>query len=77
MTKKVDFQVFCGPSMGAFNRWVNGTYLESPQNRKVADVAINLINGALYLKRILYLQEQNIDVGRELSKILPKRSILA
>jgi trans-AT polyketide synthase/acyltransferase/oxidoreductase domain-containing protein len=32
---RVDFQVHCGPALGAFNQWVRGTPLESWRNRHV------------------------------------------
>lgn len=32
---KVDFQVHCGPALGAFNKWVKGTELESWRKRNV------------------------------------------
>lgn len=32
---KVDFQIHCGPAMGAFNQWVSNTDLENWQNRHV------------------------------------------
>ena len=44
--QKVDFQIFCGPAQGAFNRWVRGTTLESWRNRKVAEVAIKLMSAS-------------------------------
>ncbi|WP_429941334.1 ACP S-malonyltransferase (plasmid) [Agrobacterium vitis] len=37
--RKVDFQIHCGPAMGAFNQWVAGTSLADWQNRTV--VAVN------------------------------------
>ena len=27
-TRKVDYQVWCGPAMGAFNEWTKGSFLE-------------------------------------------------
>lgn len=33
--QKVDYQVHCGPALGAFNQWVQGTELENWQNRRV------------------------------------------
>ncbi len=45
-TRVMDFQVWCGPAMGAFNEWVKGTYLEKPENRRAAEVAMNLLHGA-------------------------------
>jgi PfaD family protein len=50
--REVDYQIWCGPSMGAFNSWVAGTYLQDPANRRVTDVAWHLMNGAAYLYRI-------------------------
>lgn len=38
-SKKVDFQVHCGPALGAFNQWVRGTEMEKWKNRRVADIA--------------------------------------
>lgn len=56
--REVDYQIWCGPSMGAFNSWVAGTYLQDPANRRVTEVAWHLMNGAAYLYRIQSLQLQ-------------------
>lgn len=42
-THKVDFQIHCGPAMGAFNQWVAGTDLQSWRNRHVDDIALLLL----------------------------------
>jgi trans-AT polyketide synthase/acyltransferase/oxidoreductase domain-containing protein len=42
--QRVDYQISCGPAMGAFNRWVKGTELESWRNRRVGDVATRLMH---------------------------------
>lgn len=52
-SQKVDFQVHCGPAMGAFNQWVKGSKLEDWRNRKVDEVANILIN-----ETHLYLEER-------------------
>jgi PfaD family protein len=54
--RELDYQIWCGPSMGAFNAWARGTYLESPENRRVADVARVLLSEAAYLHRIQQLR---------------------
>ena len=36
-TRTVDYQVWCGPAMAAFNEWVQGSFLERPENRRVVD----------------------------------------
>lgn len=43
---RVDYQIQCGPAMGAFNQWVKGTTLESWRRRHVADIGLRLIQGA-------------------------------
>ena len=40
---RLDCQIQCGPSMGAFNRWVRGTGLESWPNRHVDVIALKLL----------------------------------
>jgi trans-AT polyketide synthase/acyltransferase/oxidoreductase domain-containing protein len=67
--RKLDYQIWCGPSMGAFNDWVKGTYLEQYENRKVADVAIKIMEGAAYLYRIQSLKMQGVDFPKELEKV--------
>jgi len=43
--QKVDYQIHCGPALGAFNQWVRGTELESWRNRHVADIAQRVMRG--------------------------------
>lgn len=53
-----DYQIWCGPAMGAFNDWVRGTRLEVAKNRVAADVAEQIMTGAAYLYRINILKTQ-------------------
>lgn len=41
--QKVDYQIHCGPALGAFNQWVKGTTLESWRNRHVDEIAEKLM----------------------------------
>ena len=52
-SRQVDFQVHCGPALGAFNQWVKGTELEPWQNRHVDQIAIKLMEetAELLMKR--------------------------
>ena len=43
--REMDYQIWTGPSMGAFNNWVKATYLEAPQNRHVVDLAMHILRG--------------------------------
>ena len=49
--RRMDYQVWCGPAMGAFNEWVRGTFLEKIENRKTVVVAMNLLCGAAVATR--------------------------
>ncbi|NLO91412.1 MAG: PfaD family polyunsaturated fatty acid/polyketide biosynthesis protein, partial [Elusimicrobia bacterium] len=52
LERKTDFQVWCGPALGAFNEWAKGSFLEKPQGRHAATVARNLLCGASYFLRL-------------------------
>ncbi|MFN0221836.1 MULTISPECIES: ACP S-malonyltransferase [Paenibacillus] len=59
---KVDYQIQCGPALGAFNQWVKGTELESWRNRHVDVIALRLMNETAELlnRRIQsYMQAAN------------------
>ena len=54
--RRLDYQIWCGPSMGAFNQWVQGMFLQCPENRHVADVANLLMSETGYLYRVQTLK---------------------
>jgi trans-AT polyketide synthase, acyltransferase and oxidoreductase domains len=60
--REIDYQIWCGPAMGAFNDWVRGTYLAEPQNRRVADIADHLMTGAVFLYRLQSLSLQGLHL---------------
>ncbi|MNK45055.1 Polyketide biosynthesis protein PksE [compost metagenome] len=39
----VDYQIHCGPALGAFNQWVKGTELENWRNRHVDEIGERLM----------------------------------
>jgi trans-AT polyketide synthase/acyltransferase/oxidoreductase domain-containing protein len=49
--RRTDYQIWCGPAMGAFNRWVAGSFLADPDNRTVVQIARNLLEGAAVVTR--------------------------
>ncbi len=63
--RRMDYQIWCGPAMGAFNEWVKGTYLEAPAERKVVTVALNLLVGACALTRAHALRVQGHALAPE------------
>jgi PfaD family protein len=61
-TRQLDYQVWCGPAMGAFNEWAKGSHLEQPANRTVVGVALNLLYGACVVLRRQALRQQGVDL---------------
>jgi PfaD family protein len=56
--RQLDYQIWCGPAMGAFNDWARGSYLQTPENRRAADIARVLMSEAAYLSRLNLLGMQ-------------------
>lgn len=74
--RELDYQIWCGPSMGAFNAWVKGSYLEQPQNRRVADVAYHMMHGAAYLYRAQMLKTQGVVLTPACENYLPQAALV-
>ena len=72
-SREMDYQIWCGPSMGTFNEWVRGTYLETKENRYVVDVVMQLLTGAAYLARVRSLSLQGVQFPPEISRYMPQR----
>lgn len=58
--RKTDMQIWCGQSMGAFNSWIQCEFPEVDKNRKVADIALLLMQEAA-LKDMYQIYLQEID----------------
>ena len=72
-SRVVDYQIWCGPAMGAFNEWVKDTFLEQPENRKVVTVALNILYGAAVTQRVNNLKSQGIRIAPELCRVVPQQ----
>ena len=70
--RQVDYQVWCGPSMGAFNAWTAGGFLEAPAERRVALVMANLMRGAAVLSRVATLRSQGLSVPAAAIDVAPR-----
>ncbi len=69
--REMDYQIWTGPSMGAFNNWVKATYLEVPQNRHVVDLATHILRGCTFLQRVRTLEMQGIVIPAALQRYIP------
>lgn len=70
-SRKIDYQIWCGPAMGAFNEWTAGTFLEDPTRRRVVPVALNLLLGAAYLWRARQLSLQGYPLAAAAAAYAP------
>jgi trans-AT polyketide synthase/acyltransferase/oxidoreductase domain-containing protein len=61
--------------MAAFNDWVRGSFLESPENRRVATVAMNILYGAAVLTRARIVNAQGIGIAPGIPRLSPLESI--
>jgi PfaD family protein len=71
-SRRVDYQIWCGPAMGAFNEWTHGTFLEKPERRDVVTVATNLMVGAAALTRAMWLRAQGVALPAEALHFAPR-----
>jgi PfaD family protein len=60
--RRLDYQIWCGPAMGAFNEWVRGSFLEAPEQRTAVQIALNLLEGAAVLTRAQQLRSAGVPV---------------
>jgi len=70
-SRTVDYQIWCGPAMAAFNDWVRGSFLEQPENRRVATVALNILYGAAVLTRARIISVQGVRLPPSVPRLRP------
>ncbi len=73
--REMDYQIWCGPSMGSFNDWARGTYLNEPTNRHVADVGLQILTGAAYLARLRSLALQGVRLPANFEQYRPQEPL--
>jgi hypothetical protein len=62
LSRRSDYQIWCGPAMGAFNRWTRGSFLALQENRSVVQIARNLLEGAAVATRAQQLRTLGVAV---------------
>ena len=70
--RRLDYQVWCGPAMGAFNEWARGSFLESWEERRAVVIAKNLLVGAAVLTRAAALRTQGIKLPAAAERFAPR-----
>lgn len=70
--RQIDYQIWCGPAMGAFNHWVKGSYLESVHERTVGQIGLNLLEGATVIHRAHQLRALGVSIPPEAFDYYPR-----
>ncbi len=70
-TRKLDYQVWCGPAMGAFNEWARGSFLAKRENRRVVTLARNILHGAAVTLRTSGLRAQGVILPPDIARAVP------
>ncbi len=60
--RAADYQIWCGPAMGAFNAWTAGSFLADPERRTVVQIALNLLEGAAVITRAQQVRAHGVAV---------------
>jgi trans-AT polyketide synthase, acyltransferase and oxidoreductase domains len=69
--RRMDYQIWCGPAMGAFNAWARGSFLEACMHRCVATIGLNLLYGAAVLLRGGWLRQQGVGLPAQATIVQP------
>lgn len=69
--RQVDFQVWCGPAMGAFNEWTRDSFLAGTETRDAVTVAMNIMFGAAVLSRANGILKQGVGLAGVLTQFQP------
>lgn len=71
--RRADYQIWCGPAMGAFNGWAKGSFLEAPAERTVVQIALNLLEGAVVAARTQQLRGLGVPIPPGAAAFSPRR----
>jgi PfaD family protein len=74
--RELDYQIWCGPSIGPFNDWTRGTYLAESKNRRIVDVALHIMTGCAYLARVQSLRNAGVRVPARLASYYPYAALI-
>ncbi|MCK9897351.1 PfaD family polyunsaturated fatty acid/polyketide biosynthesis protein [Frankia sp. AgB32] len=66
-----DYQIWCGPAMGACNTWLRGTYLEPVGARRAPELAHHIMRGAAFHQRVAALRFHGVTPPPRASRYRP------
>jgi len=70
--RSLDYQIWCGPAMGAFNDWVANSFLSPLENRSVVQIALNLLEGAAVNTRAQQMRSCGLSIPASAFNFTPR-----
>jgi len=70
--RRADYQIWCGPAMGAFNDWARNSFLVAPEDRTVVQMARNLMEGAAATTRAQQARAMGLAVPSAAFQFRPR-----
>ncbi len=70
--RTLDYQIWCGSAIAAFNQWTKDSFLELPKQRTVVQVALNLLEGAAICLRASQLRIYGVAVDGQVFSFKPR-----
>jgi PfaD family protein len=64
-SRVIDYQIWCGQAMGAFNHWVKGSFLEDLSNRSVKQIGLNIMIGAAFFTRLQHVRALGLTLPNQ------------
>ena len=70
--RRNDYQIWCGPAIGAFNAWTAGSHLANPARRTVEEIGLNLLDGAVRCTRASQLRSAGVPIPATAFRATPR-----
>ena len=70
--RRNDYQIWCGPAIGAFNAWTAGSHLADPARRTVEEIGLNLLTGAVRCTRANQLRTAGVPIPPSAFRATPR-----
>ncbi|HXJ40772.1 MAG TPA: PfaD family polyunsaturated fatty acid/polyketide biosynthesis protein [Bryobacteraceae bacterium] len=75
-SRRLDYQIWCGPAIGSFNEWVRDSFLSDYRTRSIQQIGLNIMEGAAIATRAHQARTHGVGVPSYLFN-LPPRSLVS
>jgi PfaD family protein len=72
-SRRLDYQIWCGPVIGSFNDWVRDSFLKDYRTRSIQQIGLNIMEGAAVATRAQQARAHGVDVPVTLFNLAPRR----